>query len=125
MTDMKIFAEMGVEMAERLGCLLDYSPESIARVEDLARRFCERDRKRGLRPETVTRASAVFGAYLGETLLRNGLADRGFAWMGKDREPGIGREGCWFGPVTEVCNRITLGPEHNLVEFCERIARAG
>ena len=44
----------------------------------------------------------------------------GFTWMeGEEGEIGIGKPDFWMAPVTKVYKRITLGPEHSLVNFFE------
>lgn len=62
----------------------------------------------------------MYGAYLGEVLLRCGMDSLGFAWTeNEEGEAGIGRKDMWMAPVTKVYKRITLGPEHSLTEFFE------
>ena len=120
MTGMAELAERAVEAAKFWGLELDYSPESVDSVEELARVICRMNRNQPLPGEMLASVSNLYGAYLGEVLLRNGLNDLGFAWTENgDGDTGIGREDCRMDPVAKVYKRITLGPEHDLTAFCE------
>ena len=120
MTGMAELAERAVEAAKFWGLDLDYSAESLDSLEELARVICRTNRNQPLPGEMLASVSNLYGAYLGEVLLRSGLNDLGFAWTENgDGDPGIGREDCWIDPVTKVYKRITLGPEHDLTAFFE------
>ena len=120
MTGMAELAERAVEAARFWGLELDYSPESLDSVEELARVICRMNRNQPLPGEMLASVSNLYGAYLGEVLLRSGLNDLGFAWTENgDGDAGIRREDCRMDPVTKVYKRITLGAEHDLTTFFE------
>ncbi len=119
MEDMRALANNAVEMGEDFGLLLDFTPESIEFLEKLAQVMYHSHNRFLPLPENILCGAAyTLGAYLGETMLRSGLADLGFSW--KENEEGqvmVGRDDEWLGPVGKVYKRITEGPYHNLVDF--------
>ena len=117
---MKSFAEMAVELAQVMGCTLDYSAESIVPLDALAQILYKVNASGNMREETALITANAFGAYLGETLLRSGLAGLGYDWMENgEGEFGIGMDDTWMAPVTKVYKRITQGPYHCLTDFFE------
>ena len=120
MKEMRKLAEEAVEAARVWKLDLDYSAESLEGLEWLAEKIFRSNRMLSLPEDLLATVSEVYGAYLGEVLLRSGLQDLGFAWAeNEEGEIGIGREDMWMAPVTKVYKRITRGPEHSLTEFFE------
>jgi len=118
--EMLELAEHAVEAAKAWGLELDYSAESLESVEMLAGKIFRSNRMLSLPEDILVGVANLYGAYLGEVLLRCGLKDLGFAWKeNEEGEIGIGREDMWMAPVTKVYKRITLGPFHNLMDFFE------
>ncbi|MCM3786716.1 hypothetical protein M3231_27660 [Neobacillus mesonae] len=75
---MKAYAEDAVEFAEQLGVELDYSEESIKRLEELLQRFHEEIPrgfrklfKKGPTEHDKIQMSKMWGGYLGETIIRH------------------------------------------------------
>ncbi len=120
MNEMKELAENAVEAAKFFGMDLDYSAASLEGLDSLAQRIYRLGRNQPLPEEILLSVSNLYGAYLGEVLLRSGLDTLGYAWM-KNEEGvvGIGQEDTWMGPVTKVYKRITQGPYHSLTDFFE------
>ena len=120
MKEMAELAENAVEAARFWGMELDYSAESLEAVEKLMQKVYLANRRLSLTEDILEGIANLYGAYLGEVLLRCGLDGLGFAWT-EDEEGGIGigREDMWMAPVTKVYKRITGGPEHSLTEFFE------
>lgn len=120
MKEMLELAENAVEAARFWGIELDYSAESLESVEMLAQKIYRSSRTLSLPEDILLGVANLYGAYLGEVLLRCGLKDLGFAWTeNEEGKNGIGREDMWMAPVTKVHKRITQGPEHSLTEFFE------
>ena len=118
MTDMTVYADMAVEMGEVFGYQLDYSRESIQDLEKLAGVIYEENQKKPMSEEVLNRAMAMIGAYLGETLLRTGLKDRGFTWAKcEEGEIALNREEEWVYPITKAYKRLTAGLEDDLMSF--------
>ena len=120
MEEMLELAENAVEAARAWGLELDYSAESVESVERLAEKIYRANRMFSLPEDVLLGVANLYGAYLGEVLLRSGLDTLGYAWM-KNEEGvvGIGQEDTWMGPVTKVYKRITQGPYHSLTDFFE------
>ena len=120
MKEMLELAENAVEAAKAWNLNLDYTALSLESVDKLARRIYRIHRKLPVPEDILLGIANLYGAYLGEVLLRCGLKDLGFAWTeGEEGEIGIGKEDFWAAPVTKVYKRLTQGPEHSLMNFFE------
>ena len=120
MKEMLELAEGAVEAAKAWGLELDYSAESLESVEALAQKIYRANSMLSLPEDFLAGVANLYGAYLGEVLLRCGLKDLDFAWVkNEDGEIGIGCEDMWAAPVNKVYKRITLGPYLDLTDFFE------
>ena len=120
MKEMAELAERAVEAAKFWGMDLDYSALGLEDLEKLAGMIFRLNRNQPLPEEILLSVASLYGAYLGEVLLRSGLKDLGFAWTENgEGETGIGREDIWMAPVTKVYKRITQGADHDLTNFFE------
>ena len=118
MKEMVALAEQAVEAAKVWKLDLDYSAASLDGLEWIAEKIFRSNRMLSLPDDLLIGVANVYGAYLGEVLLRSGLADLDFAWVkNEEGEIGNGREDIWMAPVTKVYKRITQGPYHSLTEF--------
>ena len=120
MKEMPKLAEKAVEAARFFDMELDYTAESLELVDQLAQLIFRSNMNQPLPENVLASVSDLYGAYLGEVLLRSGLDNLDFAWVrNEEGEVGIGREDFWMAPVTKVYKRITLGAEHSLTGFFE------
>ena len=120
MKEMAELAEKAVEAARFWNMDLDYSAESLELVDKLAQVIFRSHRNMPLPKDILVSVANLYGAYLGEVLLRSGLKDLDFAWVrNEEGETGIGRKDFRIAPVTKVYKRITMGPEHDLMSFFE------
>ena len=120
MKEMVELAEQAVEAAKVWKLDLDYSAESLEAVDRLAQTIFRLHLMHPLPEDILLGAANLYGAYLGEVLLRCGLKDLDFAWTkNEEGEIGIGKEDFWTTPVSKVYKRITLGPYHDLTDFFE------
>ena len=111
-----------MEAAKFFGMDLDYSAASLEGLDSLAQRIYRLGRNQPLPEEILLSVSNLYGAYLGEVLLRSGLDTLGFGWVkNEEGEIGIGKEDFWAAPVSKVYKRITQGPYHDLANFFEVI----
>ena len=118
MKKMPELAERAVEAAKVWKLDLDYSAESLEEVDELAQEIFRQHLMQPLPEDILLGAANLYGAYLGEVLLRCGLKDLDFAWVkNEEGEFGIGREDMHMWQLTKVYKRITKGPEHSLFEF--------
>ncbi len=115
-----VSAECAVEAAKAWGMELDYSSGSIESVEALAQKIYLANSMFSLPEDFLGGVANLYGAYLGEVLLRCGLKDLDFAWVkNEEGEIGIGDDDMWAAPVNKVYKRITQGPYHDLTDFFE------
>ena len=120
MKEMTELAERAVEAARIWELDLDYSAESLEAVDALAQMIWRQHRNQPLPENMLLSVANLYGAYLGEVLLRCGLKDLDFAWRkNEEGEIGIGKEDFWAAPVSKVYKRITQGPYHDLTDFFE------
>ena len=101
MKEMLELAERAVEAAKFWDVELDYSAESLEPLEKMMQTIYRSHGKMPLPEEILLSVANLYGAYLGEG------------------EFGIGREDMHMWPLTKVYKRITLGPEHDLMNFFE------
>ena len=120
MKEMVELAEKAVEAAKFWKLDLDYSAESLEQVDGLMQMIFRSNRMQSLPEDILLGVANIYGAYLGEVLLRCGLEDLDYAWVkNEEGEIGLGREDAWVAPVSKVYKRITQGPEHDLMNFFE------
>ena len=62
----------------------------------------------------------IFGSYLGETLLKNGLSEKGFVW-GKEPSSNIPllirNDSAYLTPNDKVYKRLVNGSEDSVISF--------
>ena len=64
--------------------------------------------------------SIIFGSYLGETLLRNGLRNKGYVWTvegSSDIPLLIGKDGNYITPIDKVYKRLVNGQADSVISF--------
>lgn len=89
---------------------LDYSEESIARVDMLLGAYHDRlsDYEGEDGAQTLWNVAIHFGIYLGETMLRLRLKDAGFAWHVVDGMPVLCKDKNEISPITKAHKQIIL-----------------
>ena len=123
---MAVGAQHAVEYAQGFDITLDYSPASIASVEEiLTVMYDERPRgwmarllRRGPSEELVQQMSAMFGAYVGEVMRRA----RGGEWEMADVPGAAGALSLRTGehilfPTSKVYKRLANGPEDSIETY--------
>ena len=122
---MAAYAEDAVDYATKSGGkVLDYSPESIAIVEDLAatlhkalpKGFFGKLFARGPSPAQLETMCKVLGGYVGEVIRR----ERGGEWSVNEELNALGLQlgpETWAFPVAKVHRRLINGSEDNLESF--------
>jgi len=117
---MKAMAEAAVMHAVRRTIVLDYTEESIVLVEMVLQDLHESKKKDGPTTEQISRVASVYGAYIGQVMLKCGLADLGFAWdIADNGEPCLMRAGSddILRPLQRAFHRLVNGPEADIVYF--------
>lgn len=114
-------ADKAVIYAAECNVELDYSEESITRVDALLGAYHDRlsDYEGEDGAQTLWNAAVHFGIYLGETMLRLRLTDAGFAWRVDDGMPVLCKDKNEISPITKAHKRILYGADDSVKSFCE------
>ncbi|MDE6619566.1 MAG: hypothetical protein K2K74_03570 [Lachnospiraceae bacterium] len=114
-------AERAVAYAKQNDIILDYTEQSIEKVEEILAAYHENldsyDGDDGA--STLWNIAVHFGIYLGETLLRIHLGEKGFAWDINEGTPALKKENNEIYPVSKAHKRILNGPEDDVRSFCK------
>jgi hypothetical protein len=116
-TDMRIRARKAIETAAKeFHTVLDFSPESVEKVETILEQIHQRQRQSPLSQAELVRESMKWGAYIGETI----KAVRPCRWAlngtgnGEGSLPVVYEDKGESYPVLWCYNRITNGDEDNV-----------
>lgn len=114
-------ADKTVEYARNSNVELDFSKESIDMVDDILSAYHEHladyEGKEG--EDTLWNIAVHFGIYLGETMLKLGLKDKGYDWHIDDGLPVLKIGDNFCSPITKAHKRILNGPEDSVKSFCD------
>ena len=114
-------AEEAVYLAKQSGVVLDYTAESAKGVDEILENYHDNiENYGGMDGEkTLWNVSVMFGAYIGEVLLRQGLSEKGFAWVEDEGLPILSMQDgkMTASPITKVEKRIYNGAEDSLESF--------
>ena len=113
-------ADRAAAHALKSGIVLDYSEKSIAEVESILGEYynhlAEYDGREGA--DTLWNIAVHYGIYLGETMLRLQLGEKGFAWYMDNGMPVLkNRTSAQISPITKAHKRMLNGPEDNVKSF--------
>jgi hypothetical protein len=116
-SEMKATADYAIKSAkEKFGQELDFSEQSIDKLENLLRQAClsfpvrARDEKIG---NEITRTANIWGSYLGE-FIRQKL---GGTWILKSSERLVTINNIEFSPISFVYQKITSHPELSVEKY--------
>jgi len=119
-------AERAVAYAKANNIVLDYSEKSIEEVDCILGYYYEqREEYEGEDgANTLWNIAVHFGVYIGETLLRLQLRDKGYEWCVDDGLPILkGTDNATGSPITKAHKRILNGPEDSVKSFCDVMLR--
>ncbi|WP_459129641.1 hypothetical protein [Guggenheimella bovis] len=105
----------------------DYSEASIRDLEAILDYYSKDMKESHPTENQVWSMAMVFGSYLGEVLLRNGLEERGFYWNVLEDSPIPvlqNEKGAFLTPVDKVFNRFVNGSVENVISFYEVMKEA-
>ena len=92
---------VAIEYAQNFNKKLDFSENSIADLEEILDWYSKDIAVSKPTENQIWSMSIIFGSYLGETLLKNGLTEKGFTW-GKEESSNvpllIKDDGCYITP---------------------------
>ena len=121
---MSAYSEDAVDFANlKFGMTLDFSSESIEKVEQIAdtlyqarpRGFLARIFRRGPSDADVEQICKMLGGYIGEVFRRNKGGD--WAIHPDFNALGVQRDQAWIFPPSKVHKRLANGPEDNLWSY--------
>lgn len=119
----KSIAEDAVQYAMQDGITLNYTRESVKSVDAILEGYHssldEYDGNDGAKK--IWNIAVMFGMYIGETLLRSGLAEKGFAWVKDEGFPILATPDnkTTVSPITKAHKRILNGAEDGIERFAD------
>ena len=110
-----------VAYAANRGIELDFSRESIAKAEEILAAYNEHlaEYSDDHGKDVLWNVAVNIGIYLGETMLRHSLKDKGFEWYIRDGLPVLKKDNNEMSPITKAHKRILNGPEDSIKSFCD------
>ena len=122
-------AKRAVEYAASFHKKFDYSKNSISDLEGILEYYHLDINQSHPADNQIRTMSLVFGAYLGESILRNGASKHGYIWKNNDGELILYKNSKYqMSPVSKVYKRLINGSEDNVTFFYEvalKIAEIG
>lgn len=119
----KSIAEDAIGYAMQNGIALDHTRESAQNVDTILGAWHDSldkyDGDEGAK--TLWNVAVLFGTYIGEMLLRSGLAEKGFVWVEDDGIPILNIPGAQtsVSPITKAHKRILNGVEDSMKSFVD------
>lgn len=116
-------AEDAVQYAMQNGIALDYTRESVQNVDaflgDCHDNLDKYDGDEGAK--ILWNTAVLFGTYIGEMLLRSGLAEKGFIWVEDDGIPILSSPDnkTTVSPITKAHKYIFNGAEDSMKSFVD------
>lgn len=115
--------KLAIQIAETIGHTLDFSSESIHRVEDIldnyANDYASHDDMIKPLDREVWSIAAIWGTYVGE-VMRMELGER-CSWEAVEGGYLLDAQGAKANPILKAFKRIVNGPEDNIVSFYDII----
>lgn len=116
----KGYSATAVDYAKDFNKKFNYSPKSIEELEEILDFYSKDIPVSKPTDNQIWSMSIIFGSYLGETLLKNGMLEKGYSWEKEDPSHIpllIGKDGWHVTPVDKVYKRLVNGNEDNIVSF--------
>ncbi|MBQ9022094.1 MAG: hypothetical protein IJ113_08835 [Eggerthellaceae bacterium] len=121
---MKKAAEIAIDYATDFGVNLDYSSTTVEPLENILDEYSNSIKIEQPSEIDIWRLSALFGAYLGEVMLRNGLSEDGYRWGNDDMGMYpvlIGNNDFIIAPIDKVFKRLVNGAEDSVISFFDAV----
>lgn len=114
-------SDLAIEYAKEFNKTLDYSRESIDALEEILEYYARDLRKSRPTDNEIWSMAVLWGSYLGQTMLKNGLEQEGFSWglMDGTNVPLLVHRESYTTPNDKVYKRLINGPEDSVVYFYE------
>jgi len=115
------YAQDAVDYAGRARIELDWTDQSIVKVEEILDRLYKMKPQANPSPEQVLKFAKMFGSYIGETYRRSRNHDAKWGIVTFDGEQFVGmstgKSGVSFWPWGRVQNRLDNGDEDNVWHY--------
>ncbi|WP_124100126.1 hypothetical protein [Ruminococcus sp. Marseille-P6503] len=98
----------------------NYSKKSINDLEEILDYYSNDISKSNPTENQIWSMAVIFGSYLGEVMLKNGLAEKGYKWAkdGSSNIPLLADEnGSFITPNDKVYKRLVNGKEDSIISF--------
>ncbi len=109
-----------IQFAKDFNKNLDYSEKSIEDLEEILDFYSNDIPTNKPTDSQIWSMAIIFGSYLGETMLKNGLWAKEYHWV-KDNSLNlpllIGKDGWQITPIDKVYKRLINGSIDNVVSF--------
>ena len=119
--------DTAIEYGKEFNKTLDYSENSILDLEEILDWYSNDITASKPTDNQIWSIAIIFGSYLGETLLKNGLSKKGFAW-GTEASSNIplliNSNGAYLTPNDKVYKRLINGSEDSIVSFYRYVVNA-
>jgi hypothetical protein len=120
MEDWNVLCETAVKYGKSFGKSLDYSDKSIDELDKILEIYHIEFKAENASDEQIKGAALIFGAYVGQTLLKNGFFQRGYRWI--ENNDGIfylknNESGKSTDTVARVFRHLKNGAEDSIKKF--------
>ena len=117
-------AETAISYAKSFEKEFDYSKNSIKDLEEILDYYSNDISMSKPTENQIWSMSVIFGSYLGEVMLKNGLSKKGYNW-GKDDNSNIpllvNSDNSYITPNDKVYKRLVNGKEDNIISFYDYV----
>ena len=106
----------------------DFSAKSIGELEEILDYYAEDLLESRPTENQIWSMSLIFGSYLGEVMLKNGLSKRGYHWgmQNTDNIPLLmADDEKYVTPIDKIYKRLVNGAEDNVVLFYQTMMEEG
>lgn len=120
--------QTAIEYARSFEKELDFSHESIKDLEEILDYYSKDIEVSQPTDQQVWSMALIFGSYLGETMLKNGLKKKGYRWdILEDNEIMLllHKDKSYYTPVDKVYKRLVYGQEDSVESFYDTFILSG
>lgn len=117
MTQIERLSSKAVEYAVSFQKNLDYSVKSICDLEEILNYYAEDLKAARPTENQIWSMALIFGSYLGQSMLNNGLLKSDFKWIEEQIPYLSDPAGRAIAPVDKVYKRLTNGAVDNVCSF--------
>ena len=117
-----------VEYAKSFQKNFDFSERSIGDLEEILDYYAKDLLESRPTENQVWSMSHIFGSYLGEVMLKNGLSKRGYHWgmQNTDNIPLLmADDEKYVTPIDKIYKRLVNGAEDNVISFYQMMMEEG